>query len=131
MEARWSWRSVFRSRFVPVLLLALAGALSGVGVSATSRTQQAPPGTVGRPTVPGENEPHDPFAEQTASKMTHMREDERRKRLIADTARLVALTSELRSEVEGTPRDELSLDVIRKATEIEKLAHDVRERMKN
>ena len=129
MEARWSWRWVSRSKAGPVLLLLLAGAVTGA--AATQIAPQAPAGTVSRPAQPGFGDPHDPFSEQTASKMTHLREDERRKRLMADTAKLVALTNELKAEVDNTSRDELSLDVVRKATEIEKLAHDVRERMKN
>jgi hypothetical protein len=57
--------------------------------------------------------------------------DDRRKRLLADTDRLLALSTELKAEVDKTTKDEMSLDVIRKAGEIEKLAHDVKERMKN
>ena len=129
MEARWSWQSVSRSKSGPVLLLLLVGAVTGVARTRTA--PQVPAGTASRPALPGAGDTRDPFAEQTASKMTHLREDERRKRLMADMARLVALTNELKAEVDNTSRDELSLDVIRKATEIEKLAHDVRERMKN
>ena len=66
----------------------------------------------------------------TGLKLEHMREDDRRKRLLSDTARLVALSNELRAEVEKTPKDELSLDVVKKAAELEKLARDVKERMK-
>ncbi len=131
MKAHLPRQSVGRLRVGPVLLLLLAGGLTGV---AAPRRLQTPSGNVSHPTLPGgtdTREAHDPFAEQTASKMTHLREDERRKRLIADTGRLVALTNELKTEVDNTTRDELSLDVIRKATEIEKLARDVRERMKN
>lgn len=113
-----------------VSALVLLGALTGIA-AAQQGVPQAPNAAGNRPSLPGANEPRDPFAEQTASKLTHMREDERRKRLMADTARLVALTHELQAEVDNTSRDVLSLDVIRKAAEIEKLAHDVRERMKN
>jgi hypothetical protein len=44
---------------------------------------------------------------------------------------LLALTTELKSDVDKANKDELSLDVMRKAAEIEKLAHDVQNRMKN
>lgn len=77
------------------------------------------------------NEPPDPFAGSNAAKLAHMREDERHKRLAADTAKLVELTNELKTEVDKASKDELSLDVVRKAAEIEKLAHDVKERMKS
>jgi hypothetical protein len=44
---------------------------------------------------------------------------------------MMALTNELKSDVDKTNKDELSVEVIRKAGEIEKLAHDVQARMKN
>lgn len=92
----------------------------------------APPGSMGRSPTPGSNpnEPN-PLAGSTALKMEHMREDDRRKRMLADTAKLVALSTELNAEVEKTPKDELSVDVVRKAAEIEKLAHDVKDRMRS
>ena len=64
-------------------------------------------------------------------KLEHMREEERRKRLLSDTAKLVELSNELHTEVEKTPKDELSMDVVRKAAELEKLAKDVKDRMRN
>ncbi len=75
-------------------------------------------------------EPSNPFGPANAARMQKMREEERHKKLVADTARLVALTGELKAEVDKATKDELSLDVIRKAAEIEKLARDVKERMK-
>ena len=57
--------------------------------------------------------------------------DQRHKRLEDDVSKLQALTNELKSDVDKANNDELSLDVVRKASEIEKLAHDVQSRMKN
>lgn len=57
--------------------------------------------------------------------------DDRRKKLAADAERLVALSNELKTDVDKTNKDELSVEVIKKAQEIEKLAHDVQSRMKN
>lgn len=54
----------------------------------------------------------------------------RRKELAADSAELLKLATELKAEVDKTTKDTLSLTVIRKAGEIEKLAHDVKEKMK-
>ncbi len=79
--------------------------------------------------LPGLSDAPDPRF--NTPKMEHMRENERRTRLLADTARLVALSTELKEEVDKTSKDELSLDVVRKAAEIEKLARDVKERMKS
>ncbi|HEV2576617.1 MAG TPA: hypothetical protein VGU25_05350 [Acidobacteriaceae bacterium] len=57
--------------------------------------------------------------------------DARQKRLQEDVDKLLALTNELKLDVDKTNKDELSLDVVKKAGEIEKLAHDVQSRMKN
>lgn len=54
----------------------------------------------------------------------------RRKEIAADSALLLKLATELKVEVDKTDKDTLSLKVIRKAAEIEKLAHDVKEKMK-
>lgn len=59
-----------------------------------------------------------------------MRNVERQKQLVADTQRLLSLANELKSDVDKSTKDTLSLDVIRKADEIEKLAHTVKEKMK-
>lgn len=57
--------------------------------------------------------------------------DDRHKKLVSDVDRLVSLTNELKADLDRTSKDELSLDVMKKAGEIEKLAHDVQNRMKN
>ena len=59
-----------------------------------------------------------------------MRITERQKRLVADTEKLVALTTALKEQVDESNKDILSLDMIKKAEEIEKLAHSVKERIK-
>jgi hypothetical protein len=58
------------------------------------------------------------------------RNTERQKQLEADTQKLVALANELKADVEKSNKDTLSLDVVRKADEIEKLAKSVRDKMK-
>jgi hypothetical protein len=55
---------------------------------------------------------------------------ERRKQIAEDSARLLKLATDLKGEVDKTTKDTLSLNVIRKADEIEKLAHSVKEKMK-
>jgi hypothetical protein len=55
---------------------------------------------------------------------------ERKKQISDDSAKLLKLATELKSEVDKTTKDTLSLGVIRKADEIEKLAHSVKEKMK-
>ncbi len=54
----------------------------------------------------------------------------RKKQIADDTARLLQLATELKAEVDKTNKETLSLNIIRKADTIEKLAHDVKEKMK-
>jgi hypothetical protein len=54
----------------------------------------------------------------------------RRKQISDDSTRLLTMAVALKAEVDKTTKDTLSLNVIRKADEIEKLAHSVREKMK-
>ncbi|HWE86391.1 MAG TPA: hypothetical protein VG267_15715 [Terracidiphilus sp.] len=55
---------------------------------------------------------------------------ERRKQISDDAAKLLELATELKTEVDKTDKDTLSLQVIRKAETIEKLAKGVKEKMK-
>ena len=54
----------------------------------------------------------------------------RKKELSDESAQLLTLAMALKAEVDKTNKDMLSLNVIRKADEIEKLAHNVKEKMK-
>lgn len=54
---------------------------------------------------------------------------ERQRQLAADKAKLLKLATELKEEMEKGGTDTLSLGVIRKATQIEKLAHSVKQAM--
>ena len=71
---------------------------------------------------------------ETMRRMEHEREEqankERMLKIRRDTDRLLALATELKQYVDKTNEHVLSVDVIRKAEEIEKLAHRVREKMK-
>ncbi len=55
---------------------------------------------------------------------------ERKRQIADDTAKLLALATELKTEVDKTSKDTLSLSVIRKAETIERLAKGVKEKMK-
>jgi hypothetical protein len=54
----------------------------------------------------------------------------RKKQISADSVKLLKLATDLKADVDKTDKDTLSVGVIRKADEIEKLAHDVKEKMK-
>lgn len=61
-----------------------------------------------------------------AKKLNLQRQDEIKK----DTAKLLELATELKQSVDKTTADTLSLEVIKKAEQIEKLAKNVKEKMK-
>jgi hypothetical protein len=56
---------------------------------------------------------------------------QRQAQLRRDTDKLVALTAELKQNVDKTGTNILSMDVIKKAAEIQKLAKSVEDKMKN
>jgi len=55
---------------------------------------------------------------------------ERMHQIDSDSAQILKLASELKAEIDRTPKDLLSLSVVRKAEEIERLAHNVQMKMK-
>jgi hypothetical protein len=71
-----------------------------------------------------------PTSPQTEEEQAKMRNVERQKQLVADAQKLLSLANELKADVDKSTKDTLSLDVIRKADEIERLAHTVKEKMK-
>jgi predicted Zn-dependent protease len=67
---------------------------------------------------------------QPATPQAKLQGDDRQKQLAADTEKLLALATELKQQVDKSNKNTLSLGVIKKADEIEKLAHSLKERMK-
>ncbi len=90
--------------------------------------QRQPPGQLGRP---GQDEPPTALPDpMIAQRQARLRNNDRQQRLVADTDKLLTLATELKQDVSKTNQNVLSVDVIKKADEIEKLAHSVKERMK-
>ena len=80
--------------------------------------------------IPDANTQSDINAKQSQQQSFEAANTERKKQIEEDSARLLKLATELKAEVDKTNKDTLSLTVIRKADEIEKLAHNVKEKMK-
>jgi hypothetical protein len=102
---------------------AAQGTSLGNGRSSTTGKSTSPPGI-------GPDDTSDPMARLTEHGMENTRNIERQKKLVEDTEKLLALANQLKEEVDKSTKDMLSLDVVRKADEIEKLAHSVKEKMK-
>jgi hypothetical protein len=92
--------------------------------------QQQMPGMPGRPGIGTNPADPDPMESHRADQQEKLRNNDRQKRLVADTEKLLALATDLKAQVDKSTKDTLSVDVIKKADEIEKLAHSVKERMK-
>ena len=115
---------------IPVLIPAFAG-------RAQSPTSPISPLRMDKVELPTPvNQAPDPNAQmqmhdqQTRQQHFAAANAERKKQISDDSARLLKLAGDLKSEVDKTSKDTLSLNVIRMADEIEKLAHSVREKMK-
>lgn len=79
----------------------------------------------------GRDREHDESSARMQQQQARSRNTDRQKKLVEDTNKLLSLATELKGEVDKTDKNMLSLDVIKKADEIEKLAHNVKERMKS
>ena len=129
---------------VGMLSAAVLGAVMGTGLGSGAGVVEAqrngnpkPPPTLqtGPTTLPTLDQPSmipaDPMRAHIDQERLKAMNDDRHKRLALDVDRLLALSNELKSDLDKANKDELSVTVIRKAAEIEKLAHDVQSRMKN
>jgi hypothetical protein len=112
-----------------LVLLLGAGLLVGAGGQMIPPQQPLPP-----PSQPGAwgdgSNSRDPMVRRQEEKMEQARNVYRQQQLVKDTDRLLALATELKTEVDKTNKDILSVDVIKKADQIEKLAKSVKEKMK-
>jgi hypothetical protein len=95
-----------------------------VAATAQSTRQSSPPSDVNGPIEPDE----------ARSRLAHDMEKKAAKDRVAalktDTDKLLKLSIELKSYVDKSDENVLSLDVVKKAEEIEKLAKSVKDKMK-
>jgi hypothetical protein len=114
-----------------------AGLGKGAGAVQVQRTPDPTRPATSQPSVlPPEDagtleSPEGPIRARMKEERVKALNDDRHKRLEDDVSKLQALTTELKTDVDKADKDELSLEVMHKAAEIEKLAHDVQNRMKN
>ena len=80
--------------------------------------------------TPSQAPPEEPERERIEKEMAKKANEERQAQLKRDTDRLFKLATELKTYVDKSNENTLSLDVVKKAEEIEKLAHSVKEKMK-
>ena len=87
-----------------------------------------------RPSVPGDGNPPMTDGDEARARIEHDMEKKAAKERVAalksDTDKLLKLSVELKAYVDKSDENVLSLDVIKKADEIEKLARSVKDKMK-
>jgi hypothetical protein len=115
------------------ILLSLAIVL--VAFCAMPAHAQTPPVST-YPTMPGPPPPFgdlssDKDAGTMAAKMLRERNAIRQKEIVDETNHLLDLAKQLKDAVDKSSKDQLSLDVVRRAEEIEKLAKDVKSKMRD
>jgi len=128
-----------RGLWMAVLLGAVLVAAPSVGAARAQQstgqtgTGSRPPGTPpGMPPIDGgrPDDTNDPMAAQQRASRARAMADDRQKHIVDETAKLLQLATELKAAVDKSNKNELSLDVVKKAEDIEKLAHDVKQRMR-
>ena len=92
-----------------------------------------PPASGMPPDATGHRAGEEPDAAQREmlAKQQLKRNEARQQDIVRDTDKLLALATELKSDVNKTDKNVLSIDVIKKAEQIEKLSKSIRDKMKN
>lgn len=114
------------------VLLAALLSIPAAGQASGQAPSQAP----GQPAAPGSGFPPQIQASDQETQdriqkdMAKKANQERQAQLKRDTEHLLKMATELKQYVDKTNENTLSMEVIRKAEEIEKLAHSVKEKMK-
>ncbi len=106
-----------------VIFVVLAGA-AGYG------QVMGPPADASTPSGQQRREAEDPWTLQQKKELAKKQNELRQQEIKKDTDQLLELATELKQYVDKTNSDILSMDVIKKAEQIEKLAKSVKERMK-
>jgi hypothetical protein len=108
-------------------ILSVLFSLLLIAICANAQGHQGPPPRIDGTVAPSDaDEARDRIARDMAKKANL----ERQALLKADTDKLVKLAGELKEYVDKSNENVLSLDVLKKAEEIEKLARSVKDKMK-
>jgi hypothetical protein len=96
-------------------------------LSAAAQNSRIPPSQLPENQTPSQE---DEARSKLEKEMAKKANQERQAALKKDTDKLLKLATELKEYVDKTNENMLSMDVVKKADEIEKLAHSVKDKMK-
>ncbi len=125
VAAALPWKLV---RLPAVMALVLAAV--ALTAPAQHNGPENPPGSINRGLDNGHDGNGPAISPQMQEQQAERRNSDRQKQLVADTERLFQLAQQLRDEVGKSNKEQLSIPVIKKSEEIEKLAKSVKERMR-
>jgi hypothetical protein len=89
-----------------------------------------PPVEGGPPQMQRERTAEDGMTPEQRRNLAKKQNEQRQADIKKDTDKLLELATELKQYVDKTNENLLSIDVVKKAEQIEKLAHSVKEKMK-
>jgi hypothetical protein len=117
---------------VPAKFLLAAGVALLLGGAVVLRPASAAPVAVEAAAMkaPQAQSPQDPFQKEMQDRQFREANKKRQQDIKKDTDKLFELATELKAAVDKTNENMLSLDVIKKAEQVEKLAKKVKENMK-
>lgn len=118
-------------RFVLCIVVA-TGLSAGVGLAQQGTAPVAQAATPGQDVsaAPQAHDSANSASEDAKGQNPDAASAERKKQIADASARLLSMAADLKSEVDKTTVETLSVSAVRQADAIEKLAHDVREKMK-
>jgi type VI protein secretion system component VasF len=112
-----------------VLVVGSLAAISAQQATPPPSPRMTPvPGTINTRNSPDDN--NDPEAAKMAAEQGMRRNTLRQQEIVDDTTKLLTLAQQLKVEVDKSNKDMLSIAVVKKAEEIEKLAKIVKEKMR-
>jgi hypothetical protein len=113
------------------ILLAIGSGPIDAGQAGTWTTPVTGTGLQDRPLDPTRRtEPPDPGRIRQQEEQAKRVNDDRQKRLESDTTKLFELAAQLKEQVAKSDKNTLSVDVVKKAEEIEHLAKSVKDKMR-
>ena len=126
------WNVVRQLSLGCVVLAFIVSASSVLAQTASppSQTSSAPPHNNASTSPPQKVETPSAGPGGSVAQKTTIPAEERQAQLVADTNKLYQLAQELQAEVAKSTKNTLSLAVVRKAAEVEKLAKSLKERLK-
>ena len=118
-------RKIFKTVALVVFLF-----VSLYGVGCAAQMGAPPPDATGTQQRDRDRDREDVWTQQQKRDMVKKQNEKRQEDIKKDTDQLLDLATQLKQYVDKTNEDIISLDVIKKAEQIEKLAKSVKEKMK-